>query len=78
MTKKIIPPPPENTCFDIMIGISGWVFGCIEGVIMGILLICTEKNEDTDLINEVEIFIHEMHSGYATGKKDTKFAANII
>jgi hypothetical protein len=77
MTKKHIHPP-ENTCFDFIIGISGWLFGCFEGIVMGIVLICSEKNEESDLVDEVEIFMHEMHSGYSTGKKDTKLIGKVL
>jgi len=62
----------ENSCFDLMIGLFGWVTGCIDGVIIGIVLLCSEnKEEDDDLINEIEIFVHEAYSGYSIGKKDT-------
>jgi len=70
--------PHKDSCFDFMIGISGWVIGCIEGGIVGILMMCGEKKDEGDLINEIEIFVTEMESGYSTGKKDTKILGKVI
>lgn len=72
--------PNENTCFDIVLGVSSWIIGFFEGVIVGIISICGKKNtnDDDDLLHELEIFTYEMESGYSTGKKDTKLARKIL
>jgi hypothetical protein len=70
--------PHEDTCFDIMIGISGWIFGFIEGTVMGLILLCSEKKSEDDLVNEIEVFVYEMGHGYSTGKKDTKYASKLL
>jgi len=75
MTKKT---HYENECFDTFIGISGWIFGCIEGIMVGIFIILSEKKEDDDLINEIEIFVHQMEKGYSTGKNDTKTVGKFV
>jgi hypothetical protein len=71
--------PQENTCFDIVLGVSSWIIGFFEGVIVGIISICGKKNNDNDdLLHELEIFTYEMESGYSTGKKDAKIIRKIV
>jgi hypothetical protein len=68
----------ENHCFDCMVGVFGWLCGCFEGTSMGIAMICAEKKQDTDFINDVGIFVHTMESGYHIGKTDTVYVGKYI
>ena len=65
--------PREESCFDVLLGITSWFFGFFEGVITGLISICGKENtNDNDLLHELEIFTYEMKHGYDVGKKDVK------
>jgi hypothetical protein len=66
--------PHEETFFDSMIGVSDWVIGYIEGIFM----LCGEKKEKGDPINEIDILAAETDSRYLIYKKDTKMVGRVI
>jgi hypothetical protein len=52
--------PHKDTFFDSIIGVSDWVIGYIADIFM----LCGEEKEEGDLINEIDILVTEMESGY--------------
>ena len=66
----------ENNCCDIFIGILGWITGCVQGVIYELCILCSKK--DDNIVEEIDIFVREMESGFTIGKEDTKIVGKII
>jgi len=78
MAKKFnLKKKVENNCFDCFIGIMGWITGCIQGVLVESCILCSEKKDD-NIMEELDIFVHEMELGYKTGKDDTKLVGKLI
>ena len=67
----------ENNCCDTVVGIMGWITGCIEGVLLELCIICTNK-DDGNIVEEIDIFIKEMEVGFMTGKEDTKLVGELV